>query len=88
MQLDNMAEVLIETVGWMGSLLILGAYYLNMRHKILATSPLYIWGNLIGGMCFIVNTYYHHAFPSMALNIVWVLIAIISLFNSKSLRTK
>lgn len=78
-----MTEILIETVGWIGSLLILGAYYLNMRHKILATSPLYIWGNLIGGFCFIINTYYHHAFPSMALNVVWVLIAVISLSKGK-----
>jgi len=83
-----MTVIIIETIGWIGSLLILAAYYLNMQHKILATSAFYIWANLIGGFCFIVNTYYHHAFPSMTLNIIWVLIAVVSLINAKKKKIK
>jgi hypothetical protein len=83
MQLDNMTEIIIESIGWFGSILILGAYFLNMQHKILATSPFYIWANLVGGFCFVINTYYHHAFPSMTLNIIWVLIAVYSLIKAK-----
>ncbi len=79
----NMTEIIIETIGWSGSVLILAAYFLNMQHRILATSPLYIWANLVGGFCFVINTYYHHAFPSMTLNIVWVLIAVYSLVKAK-----
>ena len=79
----TITEIIIETIGWAGSLLILTAYFLNMQLKVLATSPFYIWANLAGGFCFIINTYYHHAFPSMALNVVWVLIAVISLLKTK-----
>jgi len=79
----NITELIIEIIGWTGSGLILAAYILNMQHKILASSPFYIWANLMGGLCFVINTYYHHAFPSMALNIVWVLIAVFSLLKAK-----
>lgn len=78
-----MQNIIIEAIGWIGSLLILTAYILNMRHKILATSLFYIWANLLGGACFVVNTIYHHAFPSAVLNIIWVLIAVFSLLRSK-----
>ena len=69
-----MTEIIIESIGWFGSILILGAYFLNMQHKILA--------NLVGGFCFVINTYYHRAFPSMTLNIIWVLIAVYSLVKA------
>ncbi|MDE3142931.1 MAG: hypothetical protein KGL19_02170 [Bacteroidota bacterium] len=78
-----MQYIIVETIGWIGSILILAAYFLNMQHKILATSPFYIWANLIGGACFVINTIYHHAFPSAALNIIWVLIAVFSLARAK-----
>ncbi|MDE3236159.1 MAG: hypothetical protein KGO81_09415 [Bacteroidota bacterium] len=76
-------EIFVEIIGWIASVLIVGSYFLNMRGKILATSPLYIWSNLLGGLFFVVNTFYHHAFPSMAVNIIWVLIAIGSLLKKK-----
>lgn len=76
-------EIIVEIIGWIASVLIVGSYFLNMRGKILATSPLYIWSNLLGGLFFVVNTFYHHAFPSMAVNIIWVLIAIGSLLKKK-----
>jgi hypothetical protein len=54
-----------------------------MTHKLSATSPVYIWGNLIGGLFFVINTYYHRAIPSMILNMVWMLLALVSLFKAK-----
>jgi hypothetical protein len=68
--------LLVEIIGWIASGLIVGAYYLNMKGKLLATSPWYIWCNLIGGLFFVINTFYHGAYPSMVVNIVWVFIAI------------
>ncbi len=79
----NITEIIIETIGYIGFGLILSAYLLNIRHKILVSSPFYIWANLLGGACFVVNTIYHHAFPSAVLNIIWVLIAVFSLIKSK-----
>ena len=71
----------IELIGWVGSILIIGSYFLNMQGKLDAKDTRYIWANLIGGACFIINTYFHAAYPSMAVNIIWVLIAISALFR-------
>ena len=78
-----MIEILIEIIGYAGFLLIIATYYLNINHKILATSPVYVWGNLIGGLFLISNTYYHKAYPSMVLNVVWVVIAVSSLIKTE-----
>ena len=79
----NWQSLIIEIIGYIAFVLVLGTYYLNMTHKLSATSPVYVWGNLIGGLFFVINTYYHRAFPSMILNIVWMLIAAISLLKAK-----
>jgi hypothetical protein len=85
----SLQSIIIEVIGYIAFVLILGTYYLNMTNKISATSPVYIWGNLIGGLFFVINLYHHRAYPSMILNIVWVLIALMSLLKAKqSAKTK
>ena len=74
-----MLHYIIETLGWVASVLIVGAYFLNMQGRLDAKDPRYIWANLVGGLFFIVNTYYHGAYPSALVNVVWVLIAAFSL---------
>ena len=78
-----MLYYIIETLGWVASVLIVGAYFLNMQGRLAAKDPRYIWANLIGGLFFIVNTYYHGAYPSALVNVVWVLIAVFSLMRQK-----
>lgn len=63
-------------MGWIGSVLIVGSYGLNITGKLSATSKIYVVANIIGGIFFVVNTYYHKAYPSMLVNIIWVMIAI------------
>ena len=76
-------DLLIEIVGWIGSILIVGSYYLNIQGKLDSKDSKYIWANLMGGICFIINTYAHHAYPSVAVNIVWVIIALLAIFRKK-----
>lgn len=83
-----MENLFIEIIGWVASLLILGAYYLNIRGKIRSDSPLYIWSNLIGGVFFAINTWWHEAFPSAALNVVWVFIALAALGKKRRLKSR
>lgn len=74
---------IVEIVGWIGAVLITGSYFLNIQGKLNAKDKSYIWANAIGGICFIINTYFHQAYPSMAVNIVWVLIAIAAIVRKK-----
>lgn len=76
-------SIAIEIMGWIASALIVGCYFFNIRGKLLASAPIYVWGNLIGGVFFIINTYYHAAYPSMMVNVVWVIIAVAALMKKK-----
>jgi hypothetical protein len=72
-------RILIEVLGWIASVLIVGSYALNITGKLAAQSKIYVIANIVGGLFFILNTYYHQAYPSMLVNIVWVIIAIVML---------
>ena len=77
-------ELLIEMLGWIASVLIVGSYALNITGKLPASSKIYVLANIIGGIFFVVNTYYHKAYPSMFVNVVWVIIAIYMISKKKS----
>jgi len=66
----------IEIIGWIGAVLIVGAYFLNITARLKSSSPVYIISNLLGGIFFSINTLVHHAYPSMIVNIIWVIIAV------------
>jgi hypothetical protein len=78
-----MYEIFVETIGWIASILIVGAFALNSFGKITSTSKLYQLANLVGGIFFIVNTVHHKAYPSAVVNVVWVIIAVSALLKSK-----
>ena len=71
-------------LGWIASVLIVGSYALNITGKLPASSKIYVLANIIGGVFFVVNTYYHKAYPSMFVNVVWVIIAIYMISKKKS----
>ncbi len=76
-------ELFIEIIGWIASVLIVGSYALNITGKLPASSKTYVLANIIGGVFFVVNTYYHKAYPSMFVNVVWVIIAIYMISKKK-----
>lgn len=76
--------MLIELLGWAGTLCILGSFYYATTHK--PNRP-YWYVNLIGCLLLLVNVWYHRAIPSVAINAVWALIAIRGLWVSRPLLT-
>ncbi len=71
----------VEIIGWIGAVLIVGAYFLNINGRLKSSSGVYILSNLFGGIFFTVNTLVHQAYRSMIVNIIWVFIAIAALFK-------
>jgi hypothetical protein len=69
----------IELSGWTAALLILGAYGLLSFGKIQSRSALYQWMNIVGALGFIINCSWNGAWPSVALNVVWMGIAFYAL---------
>jgi hypothetical protein len=72
-------QTFVSIAGWMAALLILGAYSLLSFGKILPSSWVYQAMNIVGSAGFIINSGYNNAWPSVALNIVWMGIALYAL---------
>jgi hypothetical protein len=70
-------------MGGIAGVLIVVCYFLNIRGKLKVSSPFYIWGNLIGGIFFIIYTLFKGAYFSMFVNVVWVIVALAALFKKK-----
>jgi hypothetical protein len=56
----------------LAALLILGAYCLLSFGKIEARSKVYQWMNILGAVGFIINCVWNGAWPSVALNVMWL----------------
>ncbi len=69
-------KIIIDSIGWVGSLMLIAGYWLNSKGKIDAQSISYQLLNAIGSVLLIVNTIYYGAYPSSAVNIIWVFIGI------------
>ena len=68
-------KLLIDVIGWIGSVEVIAAYGLNSYQKIKSDSLLFQLLNLTGGFFLIINTLYYHAFPSAFIKVVWLIIA-------------
>jgi hypothetical protein len=76
-------KLLIGSIGWIGSVLVIGAYALNSYQKIKSDSLPFQLMNLIGGILLIINSVYKEAYPFTFINSVWVVIAISSLIKNR-----
>jgi hypothetical protein len=74
-----MERIIIDVLGWTGTILYLIAYGLVSAKKVEADSWAYQGTNFIAGTLLIINTLYLQAYPSAGLNVAWVGIAVATL---------
>ena len=79
-------KLFVEISGWLAALLILGSYAMLSVGRIQARSALYQWMNVIGALGFIINCSWNGAWPSVALNVVWMGIACYALRRNSRLK--
>ncbi|MEM7107767.1 MAG: hypothetical protein AAF519_06050 [Bacteroidota bacterium] len=72
---------MIDIIGWIGSIEVIVAYALISYHKTTANSLFYQLLNFSGGAFLIINTIYYGAYPSTAINGVWLIIAFIAIIK-------
>lgn len=72
-------ETLIQIVGWVGTFLIVFAYFLVSYKKVGGSSKIYQTMNLLGAVGVGINVFHQQAWPAVALQIVWGIIAIVAL---------
>ena len=83
-------NLLMEVAGWIGAILILAGYGLLSAGKLDAKSPAYQWLNVVGAIGFIANSSWNGAWPSAALNVIWVgigLVALVRIFGRRARAT-
>ncbi len=67
---------LVDVIGWLGAASLLAAYALVSTKKLEGNSIAYQLLNLAGGIFLVINSSYYGAYPSVAVNVVWIGIAI------------
>ena len=71
----------IDILGWIGSVEVILAYGLISNGKVHGKSVSYQLLNLTGSVFLIANTVFYQAYPSTAINGVWMVVAIVALFQ-------
>lgn len=75
-------NTLIEALGWYGTIAIVTAFALTSFGVIHPSDSLYLALNITGAVGIIVVSYRKKAYQPAVLNVVWLLIAVISIFKS------
>ncbi|WP_176491602.1 CBU_0592 family membrane protein [Curtobacterium sp. 'Ferrero'] len=76
---------IVEFLGWFGAVTVLAGYILFSTGK-LQNGPTYQLLNLVGGLAIAVNVGAHHAIPSLIVNGIWSIVAVVVL--TKMLRAR
>jgi hypothetical protein len=79
------AKVLVEVAGWVGTLLVLYAYQ-QVSLKGREPGPSFYIMNVVGGAGLVLNGAVNGAWPSVGLNVVWVVVGIVSLARHNARR--
>jgi hypothetical protein len=69
----------LDSLGWIGAAALVAAYWLVSTRKTSGDSTRYQMLNLIGSVLVLVNSLYYGAYPSVAVNGLWVAIGVYSL---------
>jgi len=74
--------IIVNVVGWIGMACLIGAYVLVTLGRISGPGLTFQLMNLVGGAFLMVNSAYYGAWPSAALNVVWVVIGTVGLVRA------
>jgi len=73
----------VDVIGWLGAATLLGAYALASAGRLAGTSAGFQVLNLLGSGGLAVNSGYHDAWPSAALNVVWMAVGFAALAHGR-----
>lgn len=71
-------RIVFDILGWLGTVSILLAFFLN-SFGVLAPGKRYQILNIVGGLGLTLNSIFYVVWPSVALNGIWALIALVAL---------
>ena len=75
--------IAINALGWIGAAALLLAYWLVSTRQAAGDSRMYQALNLLGSVLVLANSLYYGAYPSVAVNAVWIAIGLYALATPK-----
>ncbi|GEQ86023.1 hypothetical protein ULMS_15310 [Patiriisocius marinistellae] len=80
-------KTIIDVLGWSGSGLIILAYALTLiENKNYLNYSKYL--NLFGGLLIAINCYYYNAIPPFVTNLLWSVIATLTIYKTRNNKKK
>ena len=79
----DLTVVVINVLGWLGMALLISAYALVTAGRLHGPGLTFQLMNLFGGAFLMVNSAYYGAWPSAALNLVWVVIGLVGMTRAR-----
>ena len=74
-----MTGVIVDLAGWVGAVALLGAYALVSAGRLQGRGLAFQLLNLVGALGLLANGVWHGAWPSAALNLVWLVVGFVAL---------
>ena len=71
----------VEAAGWVGAVLVLGAYLLVSIKRLAGDSALFQWMNMIGAAGLTMVSAWHAAWPAAWLDGAWTLVGLVALIG-------
>lgn len=72
----------IEVIGWYGVVAIIGAYFFLSFGLLAADTVAYQVLNATGALAIIIHSIFKKDFQPLVLNIIWIVIALIGIFQA------
>jgi hypothetical protein len=69
----------MEVFGWIGGLTLIYAYAMVSLGKMPARGTIFQCLNLVGGVLLAANAAWHHAWPSVGVNLIWIGVGVFAL---------
>lgn len=82
-----MISLAMEVGGWMGGFLLISAYGMVSFGKISARGAFFQSLNLAGSFLLAANSAWHHAWPSVSVNLIWIGVGLGALVRGWRLNT-
>lgn len=79
---------MIDVLGWCGAGVLLLAYALVSAKRLTGDGIVFQLLNLVGGLSLAINSAWFGAWPSAALNVVWVGIGVVTIGTLAARRTR
>ena len=69
-------SAIVDDFGWLGAAAVVAPYALVSIGRLSGTSLAFAALNVFGGVLLFLNTWYHEAYPSAAVNVIWTAIGV------------